>query len=249
MAWMEWPFLLSQVIEQAIFWAFIVLGIVMLSGRLCFGQHARVVKTFPVLWLGVLIALALRESAFMLASSPPEIQGGASTVVSLLFVVLVLLYSFAEHRLIGSDKQRKGCLAIMVALCTYGVIHNMLSQGMALYSVVSAAVGGGLLAHGLFIKAQHKLTNLDHLLPRYGLVLGVVAFILQVVAVVPLIEHVEQGNPWSFIYRTFSLGTLVIAVGLWLMPSLTKSKPVLLMVVIASMTMLISNMMAMLALS
>ncbi len=59
MQWADWPFIFSQVLTQFSIGAFIILGGIMLSGKLCFGQSDRVLKTLPIIWVHLLIIAML----------------------------------------------------------------------------------------------------------------------------------------------------------------------------------------------
>lgn len=96
MAWFEWPLILSSVLTQLAIGAFIVLGIVLLTGKLCFGQADRLYRTMPALWLMLFSALLLRELNLMLADTAEVYQIGDEALLAITFFATALMYWFAE---------------------------------------------------------------------------------------------------------------------------------------------------------
>ncbi|WP_305846062.1 hypothetical protein [Photobacterium kishitanii] len=115
MQWNDWSILLSEVLEQFAIGAFIIIGGVMLSGKLCFGQHDRVIKQLPLIsWL-LIASLLIRETTLMMQASI-NVTNSSAVVFVLVFVALALIYSLCENRLLGKERLEKQSLS----LCCYG---------------------------------------------------------------------------------------------------------------------------------
>ncbi|PSW20108.1 dimethylsulfoxide reductase [Photobacterium sanctipauli] len=231
MAWYEWPFILSNVFSQLAVGAFIVLGFVILSGKLCFGQLDRLHKTMQALWLLFAVALLLREGSMMLSSSEAAYQFSHEAFMTAGFFVSALLYWFAEKALFASDTVRKGLLMAVIALGVLYLANGLLVRSeqwlVASHFLATTLCGGALLAHSMLIRAQHKVEELNGWLPKVGAVIAVICLVTGLPQMVDLIYMAEQHNEAApFVAQVISLGLLIAAVGVWFMPTLTKSKPV-----------------------
>ena len=239
MQWNNWSILLSEVLEQFANGAFIIIGGVMLSGKLCFGQHDRVMKLLPLIsWL-LIASLLIREATLMMVQSSINVTNSSAVVFVLVFVALTLVYSLCENRLIGKDGSRKIIVAIMLLWSIAYVIDILsFSAGSGHVSAVmriifSVGFGGSLLAHAMLVKAQHKVDPLNIALPLFGTFIGVIILIVASLDVATLIDQTHHGILLPFVWRIVSVGCLLIATGLWLMSLLTKTKPVLAMLACA----------------
>ncbi|WP_318477435.1 hypothetical protein [Photobacterium leiognathi] len=245
MQWADWPFIFSQVLTQFSIGAFIILGGIMLSGKLCFGQSDRVLKTLPIIWVLLIIAMLLREGTLMFSGVNSVSSFGLETFFALSFIILTITYWFCEKHLIGSDKWRKLFLILIVTwgglYFIDGVLTHAVQFQLVVQFIVAVLLGGSLLAHSMLVKAEHKLTALNHALPLCGVVLAIIAVAANVNGIGNLVLLAEQGAITGFVLRTVSIGTLLIAVGLWLMPLLTKSKPVAAMMFLSCAVMGISS--------
>ncbi|WP_230625549.1 hypothetical protein [Photobacterium leiognathi] len=161
------------------------------------------------------------------------------------FIILTITYWFCEKHLIGSDKWRKLFLILIVTwgglYFIDGVLTHAVQIQLVVQFIVAVLLGGSLLAHSMLVKAEHKLTALNHALPLCGVVLAMIAVAANVNGIGNLVLLAEQGAITGFVLRTVSIGTLLIAVGLWLMPLLTKSKPVAAMMFLSCVVMGISS--------
>lgn len=233
MQWNNWSILLSEVLEQFSIGAFIIIGGVMLSGKLCFGQHDRVMKVLPFIsWL-LIASLLIREATLMAFPSSSIATNANMVVFVLVFVALTLIYSLCENRLIGKDGSRKLIIGVML-LWSIAYVVDILSFnagnghiGNIITTVFSVGFGGSLLAHSMLIKAQHKVDPLNVGLPLFGTLISVIVFIVACLDLATLVEQTQSGILLPFIWRMVGVGCLVAATGLWLMSLLTKTKPVL----------------------
>ncbi|CEO40864.1 hypothetical protein C0Z01_16480 [Photobacterium kishitanii] len=238
MQWNDWSILLSEVLEQFAIGAFIIIGGVMLSGKLCFGQHDRVIKQLPLIsWL-LIASLLIRETTLMMQASI-NVTNSSAVVFVLVFVALTLIYSLCENRLLGKERARKAIVVIMLLWSIAYIIDilsfsaNSGSIGAVMTIIFSVGFGGSLLAHAMLVKAQHKLESLNLALPVLGTFIGLVVLIVASLDVAMLIEQTHHGILLPFILRVVSVGCLLVATGLWLMSLLTKTKPVLAMLACA----------------
>ncbi|MEC6797198.1 hypothetical protein VXS03_09050 [Photobacterium sp. S4TG1] len=233
MQWNNWSILLSEVLEQFSIGAFIIIGGVMLSGKLCFGQHDRVMKVLPFIsWL-LIASLLIREASLMAFTSSTSMTNSNTVVFVLVFVALTLIYSLCENRLIGKDGSRKLIIGVML-LWSIAYVINILSfsanaghVGYMIITIFSIGFGGSLLAHAMLVKAQHKVDPLNIALPLFGTLISVIIFIVACLDLTTLVEQTQTGLLLPFIWRMVSMGCLIAATGLWLMSLLTKTKPVL----------------------
>lgn len=232
MAWFEWPFILSSVLTQMSIGAFIVLGMVLLSGKLCFGQADRLHKTMLVLWLMLFSALLLRELNLMLADTADGYRIGVEALLAITFFAVALFYWFVEKVLVGSDLFRKYCLVLAVFAGGSYLIHGLAVRSdhwlVASHFLATTLCGGTLLAHACLVRAQHKVEEVNTLLPLLGAIIAVICLLTGLPQLGELSSQIETtGAIMPFISQVISLGLLLAAVGVWLMPLVTKSKPVL----------------------
>ncbi|WP_299013090.1 DmsC/YnfH family molybdoenzyme membrane anchor subunit [uncultured Photobacterium sp.] len=232
MAWFDWPFILSSVFAQLSIGAFLILGTVIFSGKLCFGQSDRLHRTMPVLWLMLFASLILREVNLMLSQIHSVYSFSSEAMLVTIFFVLALLYWFAEKALLGSDKLRKVMLFVVVLSGLVYLGHGLVQRSeqwlVAAHFIATTLCGGALLAHASLVRAEHKVDEVNKYLPRLGAIIGVVCFLTGVPQLADLAARAEiHDEIGPFVAHVFSLGLLLAAVGVWLMPILTKSKPVL----------------------
>ncbi|OBU15487.1 hypothetical protein [Photobacterium aquimaris] len=247
MQWNDWPIVLSDVLAQFAIGAFIIIGGVMLSGKLCFGQHDRVMKLLPLIsWL-LIASLLIREATLMIMQSTINVANSGAVVFVLVFVALTLIYSLCENRLLGKESTRKSIVVIML-LWSVAYIINILSfsanygnVGNVTTIIFSVGFGGTLLAHAMLVKAQHKVDPLNITLPIFGAFIAVVVLIVASLDVETIIGQTHHDILLPFIWRVISIGCLLIATGLWLMALFTKTKPVLAMLACACTLALIAS--------
>ncbi|WP_064608848.1 DmsC/YnfH family molybdoenzyme membrane anchor subunit [Photobacterium sp. J15] len=232
MAWFDWPFILSSVFAQLSIGAFLILGAVIFSGKLCFGQSDRLHRTMPVLWLLLFTSLILREVNLMLSQVHSVYSFSTEAMLVTVFFVLALLYWFAEKALLGNDKLRKLMLAVVVLSGLLYLGHGLIQRSehwlVAAHFIATTLCGGTLLAHTALVRAEHKVEEVNKYLPALGAVIAVVCFLTGIPQLADLAQRVEMLNEVGpFVAHVFSLGLLLASVGVWLMPTLTKSKPAL----------------------
>jgi len=232
MAWFDWPFILSSVFAQLSIGAFLILGSVIFSGKLCFGQTDRLHKTMPVLWMLLFASLALREINLVLSQTHSVYSFSIEAMMVTIFFVLALLYWFAEKALIGSDATRKVMLSVvlMSGLVYFG--HGLMQRSeqwlVAAHFIATTLCGGTLFAHTALVRAEHKVEEVNRYLPLLGAVIAVICLLTGIPQLADLASRAETYNEISpFVAHVLSLGLLLAAVGVWLMPIITKSKPVL----------------------
>ncbi|KJF88300.1 hypothetical protein CTM76_09390 [Photobacterium phosphoreum] len=239
MQWNDWSILLSEVLGQFAIGAFIIIGGVMLSGKLCFGQHDRVIKVLPLIsWL-LIASLLIREATLMMMQSGINVTNSSAVVFVMVFVALTLIYSLCEDRLLGKEGARKAIVVIMllwsiayiIDILSFSANKGNISNVMTI--IFSVGFGGSLLAHAMLVKAQHKVDPLNLALPVFGAFIGIVVLIVASLDIATLIEQTQHGILLPFVLRVISVGCLFVATGLWLMSLLTKTKPVLAMLACA----------------
>lgn len=232
MAWFDWPFILSSVFAQLSIGAFLVLGLVIFSGKLCFGQSDRLHKTMPLLWMLLFSSLILREVNLVMSQVHSVYSFSTEALMVTIFFVLALLYWFSEKALIGSDALRKMMLSVVLLSGLVYLGHGLIQRSeqwlVAVHFVATTLCGGTLFAHTALIRAEHKVEEINAYLPKLGAVIAAVCLLTGIPQLAALAGRAEIYNEVGpFIAHVLSLGLLLAAMGVWLMPTLTKSKPVL----------------------
>ena len=232
MAWFEWPLILSSVLTQLAIGAFIVLGIALFSGKLCFGQADRLHRTMPVLWLMLFCALLLRELNLMLANPADGYSLGFEALLAITFFASALMYWFAEKALVGSEFFRKCCLALAVVVGIGYLLNGLMARSeqwlVASHFLATTLCGGTLLAHASLIRAKHKVVEFDRVFPLAGAAIAMICLLTGLPQLGELSSQIEAGGAiMPFVAQVVSLGLLLAAVGVWYMPIVTKSKPVM----------------------
>ncbi|AJR05771.1 dimethylsulfoxide reductase [Photobacterium gaetbulicola] len=232
MAWFEWPFILSSVLTQMAIGAFIVLGTVLLSGKLCFGQADRLHRTMPVLWLMLFGALLLRELNMMLSDTADGYRIGTEALLAITFFAAALLYWFVEKTLVGSERFRQLCLGLAALIGVGYLVNGLVVRSeqwlVASHFMATTFCGGTLLAHACLIRAKHKVDELNTVLPRIGALAALACLLTGLPQLGELSSQIEAGGAiMPFVSQVASLGLLLAAVGVWYMPIVTKSKPVM----------------------
>ncbi|MCW8329289.1 dimethyl sulfoxide reductase anchor subunit [Photobacterium sp. SDRW27] len=246
MAWFDWPFILSSVFAQLAIGAFLILGLVIFSGKLCFGQSDRLHKVMPVFWLLLFAALTLREVNLMMSQVHSVYSFSTEAMMVTVFFVLALLYWFAEKALVGSDNLRKAMLSTVLLSGLLYLGHGLMQRSdqwlVATHFVATTLCGGALFAHAALVRAEHKVEEVNRYLPLLGAAIAVVCFVTGVPQLGELAARAEAHNIIGpFVAHVLSLGLLLAAVGIWLMPILTKSKPALNVMTFALGIMFISS--------
>lgn len=231
MSWSDWPFIVSSVFSQLVIGAFISLGCVILSGKLCFGQSDRVHRTMPALWLMLFISLILREGNLMLMQEHSLYSLTNEVLLAIVFFGFAICYWFVEKGVLATDGFRKilliNVMVLGIAYLVNGFVIRSTHWLVVSHFMVTTLVGGMMLAHAALVRAKHKVEAIDRILPLGGMALAIICFITgvsQLGDLEALIETHNQTGP--LIAQIISLGLLVAAVGVWLMPLITRSKPV-----------------------
>ncbi|MGR5079606.1 DmsC/YnfH family molybdoenzyme membrane anchor subunit [Photobacterium swingsii] len=231
MSWSDWPFITSSVFSQLAIGAFISLACVILSGKLCFGQSDRVHRTMPALWLMLFVSLILREGNLMLmqVNSPYSLTN--EVLLAIVFFGFAICYWFVEKGLVATEGFRKillvNVMVIGIAYLVNGFVVRSTHWLVVSHFIATTLVGGMLFAHAALVRAQHKVEAVNHIFPIAGTLLAIVCFVMgasQLGDLEALAETQNQVGP--LIAQIISLGLLVAAVGVWLMPLITRSKPV-----------------------
>ncbi|MGF1723485.1 DmsC/YnfH family molybdoenzyme membrane anchor subunit [Photobacterium nomapromontoriensis] len=230
MAWYEWPLILSSVFAQLAIGAFIVLGGVILSGQLCFGQMDRLHRTLPALWLMLFSSLTLREVTLIFSNTATVYSLGIEALMVMGFFALALIYWFVEKGLVGNDNLRKIVLIITLIAGASYLLHGLMVRStqwmVAAHFFATTLCGGTLLAHTALVRAEHKVEKVDTYLPIIGALITLICLLTGLPQLTELANRAELTNDIApFIAQVASLGLLLAAVGVWFMPILTKSKP------------------------
>ncbi|OAN11504.1 dimethylsulfoxide reductase [Photobacterium jeanii] len=231
MSWSDWPFILSSVFAQLVIGAFISLGCVILSGKLCFGQSDRVHRTMPALWLMMFVSLVLREGNLMLMQQHSPFTLTNEVLLAIVFFGLAIAYWFVEKALIGPDLMRKVLLVNVMLVGVVYLVNGFVVRGshwlVISHFLATTLVGGLLFGHAALVRAKHKVEQVDKLLPILGSLLALGCFVLGAAQLTDL-EAQGQANELNtaLMAQIASLGGLIAAVGVWLMPLITRTKPV-----------------------
>ncbi|WP_281222511.1 DmsC/YnfH family molybdoenzyme membrane anchor subunit [Photobacterium sanguinicancri] len=231
MSWSNWPFIMSSVFSQLAIGAFISLGCVILSGKLCFGQSDRVHRTMPALWLMLFVSLILREGNLMLMQAHSAYSLTNEVLLAIVFFGSAICYWFFEKGLVATEGFRKVLLVNVMVLGIAYLVNGFVVRSshwlVISHFMATTMVGGMLFAHAALVRAQHKVEAVNRIFPIGGMVLAIVCFITGASQLGDLKALAEaQNETGPLIAQIISLGLLVAATGVWLMPMITRSKPV-----------------------
>ena len=200
------PFWLFPLTGLMALGALITLGIVLWRGDICPGQRARINQQLFSVWvmtaLSLMLAIEAKAAGWLLWSS------GIS-------LVLGVALSLAQSRLEGK-RSIPGILLWLPALplALYGV--GLLQQQGWFSGLLQLAMLGSAFAHLMLLRARHRLSAFNTLLPLAGLV-GAIISLIWLAVQVTLQEgavHLEGLIPGVLIQASLLVASLL----LWFSP-------------------------------
>ncbi|MGL4715923.1 MAG: hypothetical protein ACRCWL_08475 [Aeromonas sp.] len=200
------PFWLFPLTGLMALGALITLGIVLWRGDICPGQRARINQQLFSVWvmtaLSLMLAIEAKAAGWLLWSS------GIS-------LVLGVALSLAQSRLEGK-RSIPGILLWLPALplALYGV--GLLQQQGWFSGLLQLAMLGSAFAHLMLLRARHRLSAFNTLLPLAGLVGAIISLIWLAVQVTwqEGAVHLEGLIPGVLIQASLLVASLL----LWFSP-------------------------------
>ena len=249
MAWHEWPLILFTVLAQTAVGAFILLGAVILSGKLCIGVNDRLHKAMFFIW--VLMGLGFMASTMHLGSPLRAFNAlnnvGSSWLSNEIFTGSAFfglggVYWLLEMLDKGSEKIRK---ALLVAGMVVGLSFMFSMTKLYLLDTVptwntvytpiaflsTMVISGLIFGHLLLTGAQHKMAGLDRALPYIGavaIVVSLVALVSQLIGLAEIQTSVITAAeliPNMAQLQIIRIGLLLAALAVWFIPNLMNSRP------------------------
>ncbi len=268
MALHEWPLMLFTVLAQTSVGAFLVLGGLLLSGRLSLNEENRLHRAMFFLW--ALMGLGFMASTAHLGSPLRAVnalnQIGSSWLSNEIFFGSFFFAAGGFYWLLsilnkGPVQVRKMLLAAAMLIgivFMYAMIKVYLINTVPTWNNIFTPLGfiltmllsGLLFAQLLLAGAQSKLTRLHKVLPIVGAVAAVVSLIVTVLQMVDLSGINTAVTAASGIIENmgqlqFIRGALMLAaLGLWLKPVISADKPTTLILVPAFVLMFASEFIA-----
>ncbi|MGR5063052.1 dimethyl sulfoxide reductase anchor subunit family protein [Photobacterium sp. DNB22_13_2] len=249
MAWHEWPLILFTVLAQTAVGSFILLGGVILSGKLCIGVNDRLHKAMFFIW--VIMGMGFMASTMHLGSPLRAFnalnQVGSSWLSNEIFTGSAFFalgggYWLLEMLDKGNEKIRK---ALLVAGMVVGLSFMFSMTKLYLLDTVptwntvytpiaflsTMVVSGLIFGHLLLTGAQHKMVNLDRVLPYVGavaIVISLVALVSQLIGLAEIQTSVITAAeliPNMAQLQIIRIGLLLAALAVWFIPNLMNSRP------------------------
>ncbi|AJR06143.1 dimethylsulfoxide reductase [Photobacterium gaetbulicola] len=249
MAWHEWPLILFTVLAQTAVGAYLLLGGVILKGKLCVGANYRLNQAMFFLW--VLMGLGFAASTMHLGSPLRAFnalnQVGSSWLSNEIFTGSVFFalgggYWLLEMLDKGNEALRKLLLAagMLVGIAfMYSMIKLYLLDTVPTWNTVYTPIAfvmtmltsGLIFGHLLLTGAQHKMAGLDRILPFVGslaVAISLTALVSQLIGLGDIQTSVTTASeliPNMAQLQVIRVGLLLGALAVWFIPNLMNSRP------------------------
>ncbi|MGF1734766.1 DmsC/YnfH family molybdoenzyme membrane anchor subunit [Photobacterium satsumensis] len=249
MAWHEWPLILFTVLAQTAVGAYLLLGGVILKGKLCVGVNHRLHQAMFFLW--VLMGLGFAASTMHLGSPLRAFnalnQVGSSWLSNEIFTGSVFFalgggYWLLEMLDKGHEALRKLLLAagmIVGIAFMYSMIRLYLLDTVPTWNTVYTPIAfvmtmltsGLIFGHLLLTGAQHKMATLDRVLPFVGSIavaISLTALVSQIIGLGDIQTSVTTATeliPNMAQLQIIRVGLLLGALAVWFIPNLMNSRP------------------------
>ena len=249
MAWHEWPLILFTVLAQTAVGAFLLLGAVILGGKLCVGVSHRLHKGMFFVW--VLMGLGFTASTMHLGSPFRALnalnQVGSSWLSNEIFTGSLFFalgggYWLLEMLDKGAESLRKvllmAAMAVGVAFM-YSMIKVYLIDTVPTWNtaytplafVMTTVISGLILGHLILTAAKHKIEALDTALPIIGAIavaVSLTALVSQMISLDAIHTSVASAAeliPNMAQLQIIRVGLLLAALAVWFIPRLMNSRP------------------------
>lgn len=251
MALHEWPLILFTVLAQTSVGAFLLLGALILSGKLDVSAQSRLTKSLFFIW--VLMGLGFVFSTAHLGSPHRALNAlnrvGSSWLSNEIFTGSLFFAAGGVYWLLavfdkGTQKVRNLTLAaamVIGVVFMYSMIQVYLIDTVptwdnvytSLNFVMTMLVSGIVFAHLLLTIADHPLERLDKLLTVVGAVAisaSLVVMFSQSSSLAGIHSAVISGSelvPALTGLQLIRICLLVVALAVWFVPRLTNRRPAL----------------------
>jgi len=193
------------------FCALAIICIILKYGQLCPGQHSRIQGELITLWTVLFVAIMI--GAETTTSTWVLVIGGLGGVYGIL---LSIWQGKLPNKRAIPDK------AIYASLVPIGLYSMaVIAQQPSWFVLLPMLITGGVLANLLLVKARHRLEAFNRLLPFSGifftmLSLVIVSLLIYVGGEALFNSDMQRDMMWA-------LGFLVLGVGLWILPSISRN--------------------------
>ncbi|PSW22004.1 dimethylsulfoxide reductase [Photobacterium sanctipauli] len=249
MALHEWPLILFTVLAQTAVGAFILLGAVVLRGKLCVGVNDRLHKAMFFIW--VLMGIGFAASTMHLGSPLRAFnalnQVGSSWLSNEIFTGSLFFALGGGYWLLevldkGPEAVRKLLLAAAIVVAgsfMYSMTKLYLLDTVPTWNTVytpiafmsTMVISGLIFGHLLLTSSQHKMATLDRTLPFIGalaVVVSLAALISQMIGLGEIQTSVTTAVeliPNLAQLQIIRIGLLLAALAVWFIPNLMDSRP------------------------
>ena len=249
MAWQEWPLILFTVLTQTAVGAFLLLGGVILGGKLSVVVSFRLHKGMFFIW--VLMGLGFIASTMHLGSPLRAFnalnQVGSSWLSNEIFTGSLFFALGGGYWLLeildkGAESLRKALLVVAMVV-GIGFMYSMVKVYLIdtvptwntvytpLAFVLTSIISGLILGHLILAGAEHKLAGLDNALPLFGAIavaVSLIAIVSQLISLGDIHTSVISAAelvPNMAQLQIIRVGLLIAALAVWFIPRLVNSRP------------------------
>lgn len=249
MAWHEWPLILFTVLAQTAVGAFLLLGCIILAGKLCIGESDRLHKNMFFIW--VLMGLGFMASTVHLGSPLRAMnalnQVGSSWLSNEIFTGSLFFAAGGFYWLLevldkGAESLRKALLVIAMIIGVsfmYSMIKVYLIDTVPTWDtiytpmafILTTIISGLIFGHMLLTASDHKMAALDNALPLFGAIavaVSVIATVSQMISLGDINTAIVSASdliPDMMQLQILRVGLLLAALGVWFVPRLMVSRP------------------------
>lgn len=249
MAWHEWPLILFTVLAQTAVGAFLLLGCIILSGKMCDEVQERLHRNMFFIW--VLMGVGFIASTMHLGNPFRAInalnQVGHSWLSNEIlmgsgFFAAGGLYWLLSVLDIGAKPLRKALLVLgmiigvgfmfsMIKVYLIDTVPTWNTVYTPLMFILTTMISGLIFGHLLLSGASHKMEALDNALPLIGGIavsVCVIATMSQMISLNDINTAAASASkliPNMLELQILRISLLLVAAGIWLVPRLINSRP------------------------
>lgn len=249
MAWHEWPLILFTVLAQTAVGAFLVLGCIILSGRLSLDEYERLHRNMFFIW--VLMGLGFLASTMHLGSPLRALnalnQVGNSWLSNEILTGSLFFATGGFYWLLSVfDKGAKslGKALLMIAMTVgvgfmFAMIKVYLIDTVPTWNniftptmfILTSIISGLIFAHLILCASDHNLPALDNALPLLGgtavsiCIISTVNHMISLSYINTAITSASDLIPNLMQLQTLRIALLLAALGIWFVPRLINMRP------------------------
>lgn len=249
MAWHEWPLIVFTVLAQTAVGAFLLLGCIILSGKLCDEAQEKLHRNMFFIWvvmgLGFLASVMHLGNPFRAINALNQLgESWLSNEIltgSAFFAAggLYWLFSVLE---VGSKSLRKALLVLgmiigvgfmfsMIKVYLIDTVPTWNNVYTPLMFILTTIISGMIFGHLLLSGASHKMETLDNALPLIGgiavsvCVIGIISHMISLHDINTAVASASKLIPNMMELQILRTSLLLLAAGIWFVPRLINSRP------------------------